>query len=291
MPRGDDWNTVCITTHVGPPTERNGPGRYGVGASSPFQGRVQAMDRLQLGTVGAIAFIFFYVCYVTYYFCGKLVEVLHTRVAYTRKLMHVVTFVLPWTLQQAFGLQSNLRIAVLASFLVPLHLLIFLEPIRRRSKYVATMFRGFERPEDRPYTLWWMITQFAATYAVYAALYGAMIYRNITGWMIIPLLVMAIGDGLAEPVGVRFGKHPYTTTALNGKQSYRRTWEGSACVFITGLIVIAACYHWFTPRQLLAAILIVPISGTVLEAKAPHTWDQPVMLLGMGIELLAISYL
>lgn len=249
------------------------------------------MDRTQFATAGSLTFIFFYVCYVTYFSCGKLVDWFHTRVAYTRKLMHFVTFALPWTLQQAFGLQANLRIAILASFLVPLHLLIFVEPIRRRSKIVATMFRGFDRPEDRPNTLWWMISQYLATYLVYAALYGAMIYRNITGWMIIPLLVMTIGDGLAEPVGVRFGKHPYTTTSLEGNRKYRRTWEGSACVFITGLIVVLACSPWFTTRQLLVTLAVIPISGAVLEAKAPHTWDQPVMLLGMGVELLAISYL
>lgn len=248
------------------------------------------MDRAQLPTIASLVFIFFYVCYATYYSCGKLVEMFHTRVAYTRKLMHFVTFALPWTLQHAFGLQANLKVAIIASFLVPLHMLIFVEPIRRRSKFVATMFRGFDRPEDRPYTLWWMITQFVAAYFVYVALYGAMIYRHVTEWMIIPLLIMAIGDGLAEPVGVRFGKHPYTTTALNGKRTYRRTWEGSACVFITGIIVVLCLTHWFTPRQLIAALLVLPASGTLLEAKAPHTWDQPVMLLGMGVELLAISY-
>lgn len=249
------------------------------------------MDRAQLLTTGSLAFIFFYVCYNTYFACGKLVEWFNTRVAYTRKLMHFVTFALPWTLQQAFGLQANLRVAILAALLVPLHLLIFVEPIRKRSKLVSTMFKGFDRPEDRPNTLWWMITQYVATYFIYAALYGAMIYRGVTTWMIIPLLVMTIGDGLAEPVGVRFGTHPYRTTSLDGTRKYLRTWEGSACVFFTGLIVVAACTHWFTPRQLFATLLVIPISGAILEAKAPHTWDQPVMLLGMGIELLAISYL
>jgi dolichol kinase len=249
------------------------------------------MDRTQLITGGSLAFIFFYVCFTTYYACGKLVEWFHAKVAYTRKLIHFVTFALPWTLQQAFGLQSNLRVAVIASFLVPLHFFIFVEPIRRRSRIVSTMFRSFDRPEDRPHTLWWIITQFAATYSVYAALYGALIYRDATEWMIIPLLIMAIGDGLAEPVGVRFGKHPYATTSLDGKRSYRRTWEGSACVFVTGIIVVLCLTHWFTMPQLIAALLVIPISGTLLEAKAPHTWDQPVMLLGMGVELLAISYL
>lgn len=249
------------------------------------------MDRTQtLVAFGWATFIFLDVSYATYYFCGKFVDWFHARVAYTRKVMHVVTFALPWTLQHAFGLADSLAAALSASFLVPLHMLVFLEPIRRRSKIVATMFRGIERPEDRPYTLWWLLTQYAATYAVYALLYGAMIHREITEWMLIPLLVMAIGDGLAEPIGVRFGKHPYRTTPLNGGRSYRRTWEGSACVFFTTVVVLLACMAWFTTLQWQLALAVLPASATLLEAKSPHTWDQPIMLLGLGLELLAISY-
>jgi phytol kinase len=244
----------------------------------------------QLVTLGWVAFIFLDVCYTCYYFCGKLVEWFHARVAYTRKVMHFVTFALPWSLQQAFGLENNLRAAVLASLLAPLHLLVFVKPIRRRSKIVATMFRGMERPEDRPYTLWWMVTQYFATYSVYAVMYAGMIYRDVTKWMLVPLLVMAIGDGLAEPIGVRFGKHPYSTTPLNGRRRYRRTWEGSACVFVTAVVVLLACQAWFTQSQLALALAVLPISATFLEAKAPHTWDQPFMLFGLAVELLAISY-
>lgn len=249
------------------------------------------MDPSQkLATIGWVAFIFLDVSYLAYYLCGKIVEWFHTRVNYTRKVMHFVTFGLPWALQQAFGLEHNVRAAFFAALLAPLHLLLFVEPIRRRSKIVATMFRGIDRPEDRPYTLWWMLTQYVATYTVYAVIYIAMIERDITNWMLIPLLVMAFGDGLAEPVGVRFGKHPYTTTPLNGQRNYSRTWEGSACVFFTAVIVLLLCVSWFTPQQWIVALAVIPISATVLEAKSPHTWDQPFMLLGLGLELLAISY-
>jgi phytol kinase len=153
------------------------------------------------------------------------------------------------------------------------------------------MFRGMERPEDRPYTLFWMISQFGATYAVYAVLYNAMIFRGVTQWMILPLLVMAVGDGLAEPVGVAFGRHSYETVALNGGGRYRRTLEGSACVFITAVVVIMLAYPWFTPLQFIAALAVIPLTGTVMEAISPHTWDSPIMLLAMGLQLVAISYI
>jgi hypothetical protein len=80
-------------------------------------------------------------------------------------------------------------------------------------------------------------------------------------------------------------------SALNGERYYRRTWEGSSVVFLAGLFTIIACYDHFSPLQLAAALLVIPITATLAEAVAPHTWDAPIMLLVMGLELLAISYL
>jgi phytol kinase len=237
------------------------------------------------------ALVFLSVTYLGYFLCGKLVEQYNVRVNYTRKLMHFVTFFLPWTIQHHFGFQHSAGIAALAACFVPLHLLIFITPIRRRYPLVATMFRGMDRPEDRPYTLRWLMTQFAASYAVYALLYVAMIARGVTEWMLIPLLIIGIGDGLAEPVGVAFGRHAYAVSALHGGRTYRRTWEGSGMVFLAGLFTLIACSQDFTPLQLSVALLVVPLSATLAEAVAPHTWDAPIMLLVMGLELLAITFL
>jgi phytol kinase len=235
--------------------------------------------------------LFLSVTYLGYFLCGKLVEVYDVRVNYTRKLMHFVTFFLPWAIQQSFGFEKSAGVAVLAACVVPLHLLLFVKPMRRRYPIVAAMFRGLDRPEDRPYTLRWLMTQFAASYTVYALLYAAMIGRGVTEWMIIPLLIIGIGDGLAEPVGVAFGRHSYVVSALNGERYYRRTWEGSSMVFLAGVFTLIACYTHFSPLQLAAALLVIPITATLAEAVAPHTWDAPIMLLVMGLELLAISYL
>ena len=62
----------------------------------------------------------------------------------------------------------------------------------------------------------------------------------------VPILVSGIGDGLAEPVGVRFGRLKYKTYALFSKIKYERTVEGSACVFITSIIVIIFFQSSFT---------------------------------------------
>jgi phytol kinase len=249
------------------------------------------MDRQQLISFAWATCAFLGVSYGVYYLCGLLVDWYRVPIAYTRKLMHFVTYALPWTLQHLFGFENSLIAAVAAACLVPLHMLVFVAPLRRRSAVLSRMFRGIERPEDRPYTLFWLMTQFGAAYSAYAVVYAGLIARDATEWMIIPLLVLTVGDGLAEPVGVAFGRHSYTTRALNGARLYHRTLEGSACVLISGCLAVAACSFALTTPQLIAVMLIVPMSGTIAEAFAPHTWDQPIMLAVMGGELLAISYL
>jgi phytol kinase len=99
----------------------------------------------------------------------------------------------------------------------------------------------------------------------------------------IPVLVQGIGDGLAEPVGVRFGKHKYLTKGFLTNRLYTRSIEGSACIFIVGIFAIIIFKSSFDTLQFIAALLTVPIFMTVAEAISPHTWDTPLMYLsGFG---------
>ena len=92
---------------------------------------------------------------------------------------------------------------------------------------------------------------------------------------LIPILIVGIGDGLAEPVGVKFGRLKYRTYALFSKMKFARTIEGSCCVLVTSIIVIFFYKHSFTPQELIAALISIPIIMTLAEAFSPHTWDQP----------------
>ena len=95
----------------------------------------------------------------------------------------------------------------------------------------------------------------------------------------IPILVNGIGDGLAEPVGVRFGSLKYKTYALFSKIKYERTVEGSACVFFTSIIVIIFFHSSFTSAEFFSVLIIFPLIMTLAEAFAPHTWDTPFLFL------------
>ena len=102
------------------------------------------------------------------------------------------------------------------------------------------------------------------------------------------IIINGIGDGLAEPIGVRFGKHKYKTHALFTKKKYERSLEGSACVFLTALIAIILFSKSFSPIQFIVAIITIPILMTLAEAFAPHSWDNPFLFIVGEIQLFLI---
>jgi len=104
------------------------------------------------------------------------------------------------------------------------------------------------------------------------------------------IIANGVGDGLAELVGIRFGKRKYTTYALFTQEKYVRSYAGSACVFITTFIAILAFHSYFSPIQFIAAVLTVPILITLAEAFSPHTWDSPLIYAVGGASLIGILH-
>jgi dolichol kinase len=101
---------------------------------------------------------------------------------------------------------------------------LFIKPVRRRFTPALLCFRAIDREEDRPHTLEWLVSQGVAGMV---ALVAVMIFlaRSAQGdtahargtrliLVMIPILINGVGDGLAEPVGIRFGRHKYKTRAL-----------------------------------------------------------------------------
>jgi phytol kinase len=222
--------------------------------------------------------------------CGSLVDRYGMKVGYTRKVGHFVNIGMPFALQQSFGLQNNLLAVALGAVLIPLHLMLYMKPIRERFPAVATMFRSFDRPEDRPHTLSWMVSQYVAVLTIYVALYALLLSRGNAIWLIIPIMINVLGDGLAEPVGVAFGAHPYQCTALFTRRRYVRTLEGSAMVFLSAVAGILLCHASLTPLEMGLALAVIPITAAFTEAVSPHAWDQPLLFLVVGVELALLSF-
>jgi dolichol kinase len=233
-------------------------------------------------------FVLLTICFCLYYVTGELVRSFGVRVNYTRKINHFAIFFLPIFLDLAFVYEKSPLTKVLGLVIAISTVFIFIEPFRERSSIIRTMFLGFDRPEDRPHTVRWLATQYIAAAIVIIPLAMYLDSVNLEALAIIPLLINGLGDGFAEPIGVRFGRHHYTARALFSDKIYQRSLEGSFCVFAAGILSILAFDHLFTAPQFLAALLTVPLATTFAEAYSPHTWDTPFIFGVAGVLLIAI---
>ncbi len=223
-----------------------------------------------------------------FYLCGILVQDYSVLVNYTRKVMHFSLFFLPQFLLTFFPYQSSAFTGIVNAILTMGVLGLFIQPLRSKIVIFNTMFKSIDRPEDRPYTLLWLTTQFLASYLVLMPLIYYLNQHQLRELLYIPILIIGLGDGLAEPVGVRFGRHKYSTKALFSSRKYTRSIEGSLCVFFVGLLTIFIYRELFTPTQLVLAFLLIPPLMTITEAISPHTWDSPFLYLVGSVSLIAI---
>ncbi len=226
--------------------------------------------------------------YTLAYLTGRWVEVAHIKVNYTRKINHFALFFLPQLLMKLNPFTPTVATTLIGSLIGILTLAIYIRPLRNRWSVVGTMFTSFDRPEDRPFTLFWLSTQIIASYVVVVFLMVFVLNKHHYDFIFIPILINGIGDGLAEPVGIRFGKHTYQTRALFTRKRYKRTLEGSACVFITSIIAVMLYFSHFEQSQFIAALVIIPTLMTLAEAFSPHSWDSPFLFLVGGISLAGI---
>jgi phytol kinase len=227
------------------------------------------------------------VFFLVSYYGGCLVRYRGVKVGYTRKINHFALFFLPLLIDDLLPYEKSLYSISISLLLLITSLSLYCNGLRKRSGLLSTSFLSFDRPEDRPYTLTWYMTQLAASSLVILGLLASFSAIGRLNLIYIPVLIAGIGDGLAEPIGVRFGRHTYITKAVFGDRYFHRSYEGSACVFLTSLIVVASFKSNFSETQFWFILILLPLLITLTEAKAPHTWDQPFIYLTSGGILLA----
>lgn len=211
------------------------------------------------------------------------------KVNYTRKFHHFALFLCPYIFIRFIPYEETLVTLFAGPVFSMLTLLIFVKPLRERVGIIRVMFASFDRPEDRPHTLRWITTQYLGTFLVAIPLAYAYHDLQMDNLVILLVLVNGIGDGLAEPVGVTWGRHTYTVRALFTEKRYTRSLEGSACVFFTALVVTVVFRHDFTDSQFMAMLLLFPAGMTLAEARSPHTWDSPFLFFTGGLLMLLIK--
>jgi len=216
------------------------------------------------------------------YLSGLLVKYKHVKVNYTRKIDHLCLFFIPALLDYLFlhniTVPASLMIINRGLFVLSTFI-IFIKPVRSRVSIIATAFSSFDRPEDRPNTLLWYTSQIIIGYFILVPVIAVYDRFHILNLLSIPMFIIVFGDGLAEPIGIRFGKHKYAVYSIFPIKKYVRSLEGSLTVFITSVIIIFIFMHSFSHAQLLITLVTVPIAMTLAEAFSPHTWDDPLMVI------------
>lgn len=227
--------------------------------------------------------------WILQYLTGNLVFYKNVRVGYTRKINHFGLFFLPLYLDTIIPYERTIETIVVKGIVVLLGLLVYTEPVRNRVPLFKRMFLSFDRPEDRPNTLLWLSTQIVAGFMVLIPAILVFDASGIIELIFIPILIVAIGDGLAEPVGLRFGKHKYKTFALFSDVKYERSIEGSLCVFVTTVVTITFFQSLFSPTEFILALATLPFIMTLTEAYSPHTWDTPLLFIAGFANLYLIK--
>ena len=228
-----------------------------------------------------------------YYLNGRfLVQKFKVKINYTRKINHFAIWVTPFLMDYLFDLEDSIIAAIWNIAFAFIGFVILTIPIRRNdcSGILHTVYLSLDRPEDRPNTLNWLTTQNILTGIVLTPFIILWNHWNKEDYKFIPLFIATFGDGFAEIIGVRFGKHKYKTTAWFTNKTYTRSYEGSSCVFITGIIMICIFYKQFTTLQLILNLTLIPLFTTITEAYSPHTMDNPFIILISGGILSLVHY-
>ncbi len=213
------------------------------------------------------------------------------KVNYSRKILHFAQLLSIFIINKTF-FNYSIEYFAISGTLSLVESLIMVEPLRRRFRLIAFMFLSYDRPEDRPHTVRLVATQvLGMTVALIGVAYLYQFSELPLDLLAIPLIITAFGDGLAEPVGVFFGKHKYKTKDLFGDRVYTRSYEGSSMVFFASIFALIFFGNLFPVHELVCLFLFLPLLMTITEAYSPHTWDNPFLYLVGGLAVYIVVLL
>ena len=213
--------------------------------------------------VGPVSFLWAMGCLT---FAGVMKRHKGLRTGYTRKIFHFLIFFSVALNQWQWGTPIVCLFGGMATCAVFLAI------------YLGSgnlLYEAMAREKDEPHRTHYIIIPYLAT--LIGGLVGNIVFGPIA---IVGYLVTGFGDAVGEPIGVRFGKHPYRVPSLTSVRAIR-TWKGSASVLAMCLVAIAVGISLspelaFSGRSLLMIPLLAAICAAV-EAISPHGWDNLTM--------------
>jgi len=141
-------------------------------------------------------------------------------------------------------------------------------------------FDGISRKSDSPHEKLYVILPMVST------ILGLGVSWTIFGhpFVEIGMLCVAVGDAIAEPIGVKWGKHKFKVYSLTSKTS-ERSLEGSLSVFFACALIIFFTTNNITPSLLIGFVI------AIIEAISPRGTDNFTVLVGasVGLWLMGIN--
>jgi len=189
---------------------------------------------------------------------------------YTRKIFHFVAFI---------SIAGFLRYAPTDITLIFIVVGTIYILIACFSNNGFLWFDGISRKSDSPHEKLYVILPMIST------IFGLGVSWAIFGhpFVEIGMLCVAIGDAIAEPIGIKWGKHKFKVYSLIGKAS-ERSLEGSLSVLFACSLII-----FFTTNNIMTSFLIGVIIS-IIEAISPRGTDNFTVLVSAswGLWLMGI---
>ena len=198
------------------------------------------------------------------------------RVAYTRKLFHIVIFSVAALVHTLYGLGGTLAFGSVVAALV-------LIAVWRGDGH--GFYEALARDKDRPRRSLFIVVPLVTT-AV-----GGLAASLATGpFAAVGYLAAGWGDAAGEPVGARWGSRPYRVPSMAGVPA-TRTVEGSLAVFLVATVGSAVALAsigetsglwWAAPACGLTAALVEAVSNHGLDNLTVQIAPSVMALLLLG---------
>jgi len=189
------------------------------------------------------------------------------RIAYTRKLFHIVVFTSAAGVHSVWALPGTLVFGTIIASIVLVAVVLGEGNL---------LYDALARDSDRPHQTLFIVVPLITTAvgglgaALLAGPYAAVGYLA-AGW----------GDAAGEPAGARWGRHRYTVPSLAGVAA-TRTLEGSAAVFVVASVGSYVALASIGGAPLWGGVLCGAIAALV-EAASNHGLDNLTVQLAPAI--------
>jgi phytol kinase len=242
--------------------------------------------------LGAMVFLFLGKLFFSWLVLRWNIKINYTRKLGLRPWKKLAAFVVPLLITKGSTMITDWVVLFAIQSLIGL--LTESHYFRSRVKLFAYAYVSWDRIEDRPYSMRYDQIEDILRFVIYLPF--MILFGKASVIVLIPNLVNQFGDGLAEPVGIRFGKHKYRARAIwyDGKfwaGNFVRSIEGSAAVFGVTMFILLFYGSYFTHTQYIITLLVLPLLMTVAEAISPHTGDGPTIAMVGCLFLWGVQFI